>query len=257
MMHKTQHSEETWPGLSALPGAVTIAGLACGLVGLHLWPRPLGLVLMAASLALDAADGWVARRLNAATTQGAELDWHVDVALAHLALVLVTGGPSWFNGLLVTFQATMKTRGQRTSGRALAFAFAAAIGLAGCASAGVRGEPRELAELERATAQIWSAYGRTDRPPRVLVVTETDCIDERGVEGFRTIVGCRQGFTASPFDVSVMWRGGRWSETTLAHELQHAAQARRGYADPEHRSPEFQPGGAVDQVTAELSAAGL
>lgn len=108
----------------ALPSLLTGAGLALGaaaLVCLRL-PAAAGLVipLAAASLALDVLDGLVARRLDAATVLGGELDWHVDCALAHIGAWLAFGLA--FVPLLAALQAVSRAGGRRTSGRAVIFA---------------------------------------------------------------------------------------------------------------------------------------
>ncbi|MFL5310767.1 MAG: CDP-alcohol phosphatidyltransferase family protein [Myxococcales bacterium] len=110
------------PRVSLLaPSLITGAGLLAGLFGLALYPRPLGLLLMAASLLLDVLDGQLARRLGACSSFGGQLDWHTDVALAHVAALRIGLA---CNVALVVLQAINRARaGERTSGRALAFAY--------------------------------------------------------------------------------------------------------------------------------------
>jgi hypothetical protein len=113
--------------------------------------------------------------------------------------------------------------------------------LYGCASVGVRGDVQELPGLREATALVWTAYGRTDKPPRVRIAQGDDltCTDPiSGKAGFPVLLtsgpGCREGFTISPLETSVSWHGEPWHETALAHELMHVAQGRRGIVDPGH-----------------------
>lgn len=95
--------------------------------------------------------------------------------------------------------------------------------------------------LREATALVWTAYGRTDPPPRVRIMEGDDltCADPiSGKRGFPVLLtsgmGCREGYTISPFESSVSWHGEPWHETALAHELEHVAQGRRGIVDPGH-----------------------
>jgi hypothetical protein len=124
--------------------------------------------------------------------------------------------------------------------------------------------------LFRALEAVWACYGRKDAPPRVRIVEgeDLDCVSPiSGKRGFGVLlpdderligqpdVDCREGFTYSDDEVMVSWHGEtQWSETTLAHELQHAMQARNWVIDPHHRRPEWQPGGEVDRCNAELAA---
>ena len=72
--------------------------------------------------------------------------------------------------------------------------------------------------------------------------------------------GCREGFTLLPFAVSVAYRGQPWSQSALAHELEHVVLIRTGQGtpigDPAHVTAGFQLGGAVDQANAALAEAG-
>jgi phosphatidylglycerophosphate synthase len=101
------------------PSIVTAAGLACGVVGLMLYPSPAAVLLMVVSLALDVFDGWVARDIDAVTPLGGELDWHVDVALAHVAAWSLLG--PWAMFALVALQTVGRGLRQRVSGRAVVF----------------------------------------------------------------------------------------------------------------------------------------
>jgi hypothetical protein len=131
--------------------------------------------------------------------------------------------------------------------------------LLGCATVGVRGQPSPKPRQDEAVQLVWVyAYGRVDQPPEVLWVEggELTCTDPNSDRpGFRTSAGCREGYTLSPYRVSVAWReGDRFSSTTLAHELRHAADARAGIIDPSHVGPQWR---AVDAANAMLEAAGL
>jgi phosphatidylglycerophosphate synthase len=78
-----------------LPSAITLLGLGLGLglglVGIALLPSPIGLALLGASLLADVLDGWAARRLNAVTDLGAQLDLGVDYLLGVLLVGRVAG----------------------------------------------------------------------------------------------------------------------------------------------------------------------
>jgi hypothetical protein len=134
--------------------------------------------------------------------------------------------------------------------------------LAGCTGPFLPGTPQFMDGEDDAIQMVWRvAYGRTDSPPEVrwVMPEQLNCTDPNsGRPGFKTLVGCVEGLTISPRSVSVCWReGDTFSTTTMAHEFVHAAQARRFVFDSKHHSPEFQPGGAVDQANVMLSDAGL
>lgn len=76
-------AERPRPAAVASAAAVTVAGLVCGWAALALWPSPPAVALLTLSCVLDAVDGPVARRWEGRTRTGAELDWYVDVSLAH------------------------------------------------------------------------------------------------------------------------------------------------------------------------------
>ena len=133
---------------------------------------------------------------------------------------------------------------------------------AGCNAPVMPGSPGFIDQQDVALQIIWQeAYGRTDPPPQIRWVSEEEqnCTDPTsGRRGIKTVVGCVEGLTLSPNAVSVSWHDGdSFSVTALAHELVHAAQARRLVFDYNHHTAEFQPGGAVDQANARLSDAGL
>jgi hypothetical protein len=142
---------------------------------------------------------------------------------------------------------------------------ALAVGLAalgGCAGPFLPGSPEFVEGQEAAVHMVWyDIFGRTDTPPEVRWVwdEQLNCTDpQSGRPGFKTLVGCVEGLTISPRSVSVCWRDGdTFSTTTMAHEFVHAAQARRLVFDANHKSPEFQPGGLVEQANVRLSEAGM
>jgi hypothetical protein len=143
---------------------------------------------------------------------------------------------------------------------ACACAVVIAIVCFGCAE--LPGSAVYIQDQEVAVGMIWEGIlGRADSPPEVRWVQpdEQNCIDPHsGRSGFKTFLGCREGLTLSGDAVSVSWReDDTFSTTVLAHELVHAAQARRLVFDPKHHTAEFQPGGAVDQANGMLSDAGL
>lgn len=118
-----------------------------------------------------------------------------------------------------------------------------AVCSSGCATIGVRGSEYPGADLVQAEWVAWhDVYQRSDKPPKVLVVTEFSCIDKTsGDPGFKTIVGCRNGFTITPWDVSVGKDSNHtWSQVPLCHENMHALQARSAVFDPEHKTTQFQ-----------------
>jgi|GEM_PF-3605279 len=156
---------------------------------------------------------------------------------------------------------------------ALGIAF---VFFAGCAAVepvlqdvGVRGaELTDAPGLAAAVADVWTGYSRTDTPPRVLLVTGPDltCTDPSSRNpGFAVLLAsgpaCREGYTLLPFAVSVAYHGQPWSQSALAHELEHVALIRNGQGtplgDPGHATAGFQLGGAVDQANARLSVEGL
>jgi hypothetical protein len=144
------------------------------------------------------------------------------------------------------------------------FGFLALFGVfllaSGCAP--LPGSPVYIADQEVAVQMIWEGVlGRGDAAPEVRWVEagEQNGTDPHsGRAGFETFVGCVEGLTLSGDAVSVSWsEGDTFSVTVLAHELVHAAQARRFVFDPKHHTAAFRPGGAVDQANAALSDVGL
>jgi hypothetical protein len=134
--------------------------------------------------------------------------------------------------------------------------------LAGCNGPLFPGTPIFMEDQDSAVRIVWQeSFGREDAPPEIRWVSPEgqNCITKHSVRpGFKTIVGCVEGLTMSPNSISVSWHeGDTFSATVLAHELVHAAQARRLVFDSGHHTAEFQPGGAVDQANGMLSDAGL
>jgi hypothetical protein len=139
--------------------------------------------------------------------------------------------------------------------------------LYGCATVGVRGERADLPGLREATVEGWNALECIGPPPTVLVVQGSglSCTDPNsGNPGFpvqlSTGPSCREGYTLSPFQVSVAYRGQPWSETPLVHEELHACQARIGVVEPGHHGftgPDWGPGGRMDRGNVRLRERGL
>lgn len=112
-----------------------------------------------------------------------------------------------------------------------------------------------------ATELVWRYYGDLDAPPWVSLVTGAalDCGDVNGKpDGFNfPPMGCLWGVTLSPNMCLVAHIGQAWSETSLAHELLHAHQWRRGVADPMHSLPDWQAGGMLEMANTALHNAGM
>lgn len=125
---------------------------------------------------------------------------------------------------------------------------------------------------EQAVYIVWhEVYGRNDRPPivRWKVGKELDCTDPKsGKPGFHFVdldpsvievegpVVCREGDTWSPLEILVAWHGElSFSETALAHELEHAELLRRGIILGHHDRPDFFT--RIDSANAALIKAGL
>ncbi len=133
---------------------------------------------------------------------------------------------------------------------------------------GIKGKEIDEPGLEKAKWFVWSEYGETSVPPKVLIVEEKDfeCQDERGHGGFCVILkdgmGCRQGYTLSPFEVSIAYYPGRsFSEVgILAHEYMHAHQSRHGVFQADHNNFQGQDwgaGGLMDRANKLLKENGL
>lgn len=119
---------------------------------------------------------------------------------------------------------------------------------------------------------VWTdRYDEKGPPPCVRWKWGSDLTCMHGDDqGFKTPVGCRRGFTWSPFEVIVAWTDKDMfiSDTAFAHELMHASMARHGVVDPEHKLPEWEavenclPGapascGAVEKANYALQVRGL
>jgi hypothetical protein len=151
--------------------------------------------------------------------------------------------------------------------RALAtVAWVLLLWLSGCATTQL---PEAVRDGEaQAVAIAWRMYGRTDLPPLVRWKQgeALSCTDPNsGARGFPVFLledgeakpGCREGYTMSPYSCDVAWHGElSFSETALAHELLHVAHLRQGIFDGDHKRPEWQPGGLLDQANAAIREAG-
>lgn len=109
-----------------VPALFTLAGLAFGLGGIVLgisvaWP------LLLVSIACDLADGFFARRLDAVSRFGANLDWSVDVFLAHTMIwtLMQPLHAAIVSAPLVVIQVVVYTEGKRVSGRVAVWSLAA------------------------------------------------------------------------------------------------------------------------------------
>lgn len=92
--------------------------------------------------------------------------------------------------------------------------------------------PAELHNQSEATALAWRALGARGAPPSAVVWYPAPCLPDAP--------GCMVGeYSDAPFEhLRLVWHGF-YSKTALAHELLHAALARRGDADPDHLRPEW------------------
>lgn len=96
----------------------------------------------------------------------------------------------------------------------------------------------------------WESYGRSDIPPLIRWIRGSQLNCDKG-KGFTAIdidttpdakVGlkCYTGFTWSDREILVAWHGEiSFSETSLAHELLHAALLREGIFLDHHSLPYF------------------
>jgi phosphatidylglycerophosphate synthase len=114
-----RHRETEVNPRAIAPCVVTLAGLVAGIVGV--WNGSPALLLL--SIALDVADGALARRIGGVSTFGARLDFLSDVALAHA--VLVRAELPWAMPILLVGQALADAHAVRVSGRAALFGMAA------------------------------------------------------------------------------------------------------------------------------------
>lgn len=123
----------------------------------------------------------------------------------------------------------------------------------GCATAravgaqlGARGVPMDVPGADQAVAIVWGeVYGRVDPPPALRWVTGADlsCDGGRGFVAYgRDGKDCVSGYTLSPFAVSIaLLEGQPLSESSLAHELRHAADLRDGILDDGHEGAAWRP----------------
>lgn len=160
----------------------------------------------------------------------------------------------------------------------LVVVLAIASPVASCAvvSKAVPGDVVDRPDLDGDRDIAWrDGLHRKDPRPVVFVVEgdELTCSsDVNGEPGFSCpTVGCRQGCTGSPAAVHLVDILPR-SQGVLCHELQHVADIRDSLAtlltppntfigllklgDRNHKGPEWQPGGAVDQCNAVMAARG-
>lgn len=122
----------------------------------------------------------------------------------------------------------------------------------GCGTArnaiGIRGRVIDKPGIAEAVHSVWEvSYLRLDNPPSIRIVegSELTCISPGGTKGFETPIGCRNGYTATPFEVSVTFDDGvrdfGWDHSTLAHELRHVVHLRKGILDGDHKLPDWRP----------------
>ena len=145
-----------------------------------------------------------------------------------------------------------------------AIAFIASLVMLSCATVHRLGDSTPVLGQDRAVVIAWrDVYHRTEPAPAIRWVTALDCTDpDNGLPGFTAhlVTGraCRQGVTETVAECFVA-RGPKdaISDTTMCHEMMHAAQAYDGVFDPLHRTPSFADGGDVDRCTAALRAGGL
>lgn len=95
-----------------LPNVVTLAGLILGLWGAY----SKNATMLVASLALDIADGWIARKTGKETEFGSKLDWYTDVCIGHVICSVLFVAP-WSNAVLVLVQSYADEKSVRFSGR--------------------------------------------------------------------------------------------------------------------------------------------
>lgn len=107
---------------------LTAFGLGLGAVGVCLIPDATAAPWLCLSVAVDALDGGIARRLGAASRAGAVLDWTIDTALSYAIvfrlLALHPLGSVIAMALLVVVQTAAAATGARVSGRSAVTAYA-------------------------------------------------------------------------------------------------------------------------------------
>lgn len=121
----------------------------------------------------------------------------------------------------------------------------------------------------RAADAVWATYGRPEPRPAVEVA-EGDALTCGADNGWNWGIECperccvgrywwwaRKAIVANPWPENPEWAA--IARDTLAHELLHAAKgdARRGDVDPDHKDPEWAPGGAKDLAVQAARDVGL
>ena len=140
-------------------------------------------------------------------------------------------------------------------------ALAAVVALAGCYFPPGWDDPKP--RQDEAVALVLGIYGSGGAHPDIEWAEggNLDCtVTSNGKRGFTTPRGCLEGWTWLPWETSVAYReGDRFSDTALAHELQHVAQLRRFRLDPEHRGCEWEwnPTGQVNRANLALIERGM
>lgn len=105
-----------------------------------------------------------------------------------------------------------------------------------CAVPRFSAEPHEIESV----TLVWDCYGQTSPPPEIAPLAP-DChgTDLYGApySGLNQDGACLAGWYSTQDVVYLAWTGS-WGASALAHELMHAAQARRGVSDPDHKISE-------------------
>ena len=136
------------------------------------------------------------------------------------------------------------------------------LGLIGCTSSDMPSASFDKIDNQDAIAMsVWTAYGRTDEPPRVGWVTEPSCVNGRWY-GFRSPANpatCAGGFYEEGDDVVYVMRlpGQTWA-VPFAHEFAHVIQFRDGI-EVGHGAPWFRntwSGPRIDAAAVLALAAG-
>ena len=136
-----------------------------------------------------------------------------------------------------------------------------ACALAGCYES-LPGEVYELPDQAEATRSIWvDSYGMGETPPPTVRWVTGDELDPACPMflddwiGFRTSRGCLDGDTNPDEGIAVAWQPGRaLSWTSLAHELYHWRQLKRGEDWHAHPSEVYGRGGVMDQANEAVRA---
>jgi phosphatidylglycerophosphate synthase len=196
-------------GAAGLGAAGGTGGIGDGLAG---WlagaspPEPLGVLiaLAAVALALDAVDGWVARRTGTVSTLGARFDMEVD---AFLILVLAGYVTSSLGGWVLALGV-------------MRYAFAAA----GWVVPWMRAElpPRYWRKVVAATQGVVLVVAASGLPPRPVAVA---------------VVAVGLALLAESFgrDVGWLWRRARMVKGPVHGSVRGGPVRPRGHADPADR----------------------